>query len=401
VDAFIISYAKDTNGQNARYVAASRRVGADVIRNAFAIGSSDPAGVVGRFQLAAEKYGDLRIRSAHRVTYDDFRYPTDIEWTPTTEPQIKQLIAKADVVHLNNSFKAMQRFGMHKPMLLHHHGTLFRNNSASMLALAKYHKVAQAVSTPDLLRFDTDVLRWLPSAYDIDELQRIGRANRREPDDRIRIVHAPTQGGIYKNTPAFLAAVEQLQQDGYPLDLVMVQGMTNAECLVEKAKADIVYDQMTFGYGCNSIEAWGLGVPVVAGADEWTLAKMREMWGRLPFAEATEQTLYDVLKGLIKSRDMRDEYAERGLVHVRQYHDECPALATLLELYEEAIGNRLRPRIKGKAATFDYTGGQTMRVDGQQLDFSKGPITVDDTVVVNKLRKMIRHRPAFGVKEIA
>src|SRR6185436_12691962 len=243
--AFIISAALDTNGQNARFVRAAAKHGDDVIRS-FAIGSSDPAGVVGRFQLAAEKTTELVIRSAHRVPYNEFRFPTDLEWNKKTEPQIRRMIADADVVHLNNSFRAMAHFGIRKPTLLHHHGSLFRSNPTAMLQLAKAKRSAQAVSTPDLLKPAPDVLRWLPSAYDIDELQRIGQANRREPDGRIRIVHAPTQAGIYKNTAEFCGVVRELQKT-YPIDLVLVSGVSNAECLVEKAKADVVYDQMMFG----------------------------------------------------------------------------------------------------------------------------------------------------------
>ncbi len=396
--AFIISAALDTNGQNARFVRAAAKHGRDVIRS-FAIGSSDPAGVVGRFQLAAEKTDDLIIRSAHRIPYNEFQFPADLEWNKKTEPLIRDFIREADIVHLNNSFRAMQHFGIRKPTLLHHHGTLFRSNPAAMLSLAKAKRAGQAVSTVDLLKPAPDVLRWLPSAYDIDELQRIARKNRRKPDGRIRIVHAPTQNGIYKNTPLFVKVVKELQKD-FPIDLVLVSGMTNAECMAEKAKADIVYDQMMFGYGCNSIEAWGLGAPVVAGADPWTIARMRELWGTLPFAEAEEKTLKGVLKGLVQSSDMRAEYAARGLAHVRKYHDEKPALATLMELYHDAMEKQWRPRIKGKGVMFQHRR-KMLIVDGQRLDFSTGTLEVTDVEVVRKLRDLQRQRPTFGVKEIA
>ncbi len=382
MDAFIISFAQDTNGQNARFVRAAEKYGVDVIRS-FAIGSDDPAGVVARLQAAANKGEALRIRSAHRVTHY-FEFPNDIVWTPMTEPFIKELLRKADVVHLNNSFRAVSRFHINKPMLLHHHGSMFRNNAANMLGVAKHHKMAQAVSTVDLLKPAPDVLRWLPSAYDIDELQRIGKANRRERDGRIRIVHAPTNRAL-KHTDLFLSIVQKLQWDGYPIDVVIVEGKTNAETLIEKAKADIVYDQIAFGYGCNGIEAWGLGVPVIAGGEPWTMHKMREMWGSLPFAEATEKTLSSVIEELVASADARAEYAERGLAHVRKYHDERPALSILLELYHEAMTRHHRPRIQGKGVMFQYA--------------NKKPQVVTDVQEVARLRVQAKARPKF-VKEL-
>jgi hypothetical protein len=382
LDAFIISFAQDTNGQNARFVRAAEKYGVDVIRS-FAIGSDDPAGVVARLQAAANKGEALRIRSAHRVTHY-FEFPNDIVWTPMTEPFIKELLRKADVVHLNNSFRAVSRFHINKPMLLHHHGSMFRNNAVNMLGVAKHHKMAQAVSTVDLLKPAPDVLRWLPSAYDIDELQRIGKANRREPDGRVRIVHAPTNRAL-KHTDLFLSIVQKLQWDGYPIDVVIVEGKTNAETLIEKAKADIVYDQIAFGYGCNGIEAWGLGVPVIAGGEPWTLHKMREMWGTLPFAEADERSLAIVTEDLIASASMRAEYAERGLAHVRKYHDERPALSILLELYHEAMTRHHRPRIQGKGVMFQYA--------------NKKPQIVTDVQEVARLRVQAKARPKF-IKEL-
>jgi glycosyltransferase involved in cell wall biosynthesis len=381
VDAFIISFAQDTNGQNARFVRAAEKYGVDVIRS-FAIGSDDPAGVVARLQAAANKGEALRIRSAHRVTHY-FEFPNDIVWTPMTEPFIKELLRKADVVHLNNSFRAVSRFHINKPMLLHHHGSMFRNNAVNMLGVAKHHKMAQAVSTVDLMKPDPEILRWLPSAYDIDELQRIGKANRREPDGRIRIVHAPTNRAL-KHTDLFLSIVDSLKEK-YPIDVVIVEGKTNAETLIEKAKADIVYDQIAFGYGCNGIEAWGLGVPVIAGGEPWTLHKMREMWGTLPFAEADERSLATVTEDLIASASMRAEYAERGLAHVRKYHDEQPALQVLLELYHEAMTRHHRPRIQGKGVMFQYA--------------NKRPHVVTDVQEVARLRVQAKRRPEF-VKEI-
>src|SRR5690606_27554167 len=127
------------------------------------------------------------------------------------------------------------------------------------------------------------------------------------------------------------AAVRQLQAEGLPVELVLVEGRTWAECLTVKATADIYFDQVLLGYGCNAIEAWGMGIPVVAGADEWTLAQMRKEWNLgkrpMPFHEATEATIADALRELVQSPDLRAEVAKRGHAHAQKYHAERPALA--------------------------------------------------------------------------
>lgn len=151
----------------------------------------------------------------------------------------------------------------------------------------------------------------------------------------IRIAHAPTSREV-KGTAFFLEAIRQLQAEGYDIQLDLIEGVTWAECLQRKAQADIYYDQVKLGYGNNAIEAWGMGIPVVAGAHHSTLQEMRSRFGELPFLNATEATIYDRLKALILSEDLRAEYTERGLNHVERFHDERVVVETLKALYRRA-----------------------------------------------------------------
>lgn len=404
MNAFILSAALDTNGQNARFVRAAEKWGDDdTILRVLALGNDDPAGVVGRYQLATEKLGGLRIRSAHRAAHY-FEFPGDLVWDRKTEPQIRQLVMEADIVHLNNSYRAVQRFGIRKPMLLHHHGSMFRNNPEHMLGVAKHYRMLQAVSTIDLTRPDPKVLHWLPTAYDVDDLVKFGQEHRREPDGRIRIVHAPTNR-MLKHTDMLITVIRELVLEGLPIDLELVENRTWAETMTRKAAADIVFDQLMFGYGCNSVEAWAMNVPVIAGADDWTLAAMRKAWGGLPFVEATEGTLKDVIRQMVTSAEMRQEAIETGHAHVRKYHDERPALAKLAELYREAIKHYTSRRIPGKGAkpvTFRSTKGRKVYdVDGQPIAFDKGEVRTADPIVIQRLRYFVTKRPMFGIVEVA
>lgn len=343
MDALILSAALDTNGQNARYVRAAQKWGTDPdALKAMALGNADPAGVVGRFQIAAEKLGGLSIRSAHKAEAY-FEFPHDIIWDRRTDVEVRRLAREADVIHLNNSHRAYRQLHLRQPALLHHHGTLFRNKPASLLSVAKRFGFVQAVSTIDLLQWAPDELTWLPTAYDVAELAALGATHRREPDGRIRVVSAPTNR-MWKSTDALQAAVRSLQAEGLPIDMVLVEGTTWAECMKTKATADIYFDQVILGYGCNAIEAWGMGIPVIAGADAWTLARMRQEYGTLPFYEATVETIADAIRSLANSADMRAEYAGLGLAHVLRFHDERPALTRLAELYMAAIQARAKPR---------------------------------------------------------
>lgn len=309
--ALIISSGQDTGGQNIRWKRAA-----------------DHQPSVGLH---------VRAVSASR-TY--IQYPTDISMAGNGGA-IRRLWRDVDVIHLNNRPHAYDRYdrGRRKPALLHHHGSAFRTDPAPLLKRAARERWPQAVSTLDLADIAPDVLHWLPTAYNLDELALIRGRHRRADDGTVRVAHAPTSRS-WKSTEAFLAAVEQLQSEGLPIELELIEQSSWAECLARKAAADVFFDQVKLGYGCNAIEAWGMGIPVIAGAAPATLERMgREFDGRIPFFTATEESIADALRQLVLSADLRAEYAVRGMEHAARFHAELPALERLSALYQLAIAH--------------------------------------------------------------
>jgi glycosyltransferase involved in cell wall biosynthesis len=152
----------------------------------------------------------------------------------------------------------------------------------------------------------------------------------------MRIAHAPTDRGI-KSTAAFLEATDQLKAEGHAIEVDLIEGVTWAECLARKAKADVYFDQVKLGYGNNAIEAWGMGIPVIAGGAPPTLEEMERRFGNLPFYNATEDTLYAALRAML-DEGIRDEYAQRGQQHVERFHDERLVVEQLKDIYRRAAG---------------------------------------------------------------
>jgi hypothetical protein len=413
----IVSTALDTNAQNYRFHKAAERWGTDPdVLKALVVGQYDPANVGNRYALAAEKLGSLAIRSAH-VAEAYFDFPRDIRWTRSTHAEVQRLADECDVIHLNNSYRAYTKLKMprvRKPALLHHHGSLLRNHGASLLSEAKRFNMVQAVSTVDLLRYAPEA-HWLPTAYDLDELAQIGKDNRRPADGMVRIVSCPTNAE-YKSTALLEAAVRELQAEGLPVELVLVLGRPWAECLRIKATADIYFDQIAVpkidypgGYGCNAIEAWGMGIPVVAGADEWTTVRMRQEWNTdsLPFAEATDSTTVDVLRSLVQSPDLRATYTAIGMAHVQRYHAEKPALARLAELYGMAITKQVAAIETGE--TWDEYAPGTFRTELAKLSVSMGnqqhrfieqQLTLHDPRQAQKMRSIAKARKRYLITEV-
>ena len=308
---------------------------------------NDTGGQNYRIKRAFDRYApDFEAHAAHATpSYMD--YPREIVSDTKTLCEMRRLFAHADVLHLNNTRAGLGRFAIaaSQPAILHHHGSRFRSGHKAIAEGARKAGYPQIVSTLDLMTLEPD-LTWCPSPFPVEELFSIGQENKREPDGIIRIVQCPTARAV-KGTEVLIKAVFDLRQEGYPVELDLVEHETWKTTLRRKAAADIFVDQPGgFGYGNNAVEAWCMGLPVVSGINEdrvpGTRDLMLETWGRLPFVEASEETLTDVLRNLILDRQMRLAYGSYGLAHARRWHSEEYVANLLRGVYQEAIDEQCR-----------------------------------------------------------
>jgi hypothetical protein len=265
---------------------------------------SDIAGVGIGIKRAFDKFSDIQVRhvARRRRLYD---YPTDAEWEERHD-----LIRWADLIHVMD---IPGDYG--KPVLTHHHGSFFRANGGPV----------GICSTLDLHLLGAG--EWVPSPIDT---RHVGHYKKPVRTDRLTIAHAPTSRSI-KGTDAFLAACE-----GLPVEVLLIEGQSWAECLRLKGSADIYYDQLGLGYGNNAVEAWAMGIPVIAGAQPDTLAEMSRRFP-IPFYPATEDTLRYAIADLVSSQVRRDHYARLGLAHVRRFHDEQVVVKQLEAIYRRLV----------------------------------------------------------------
>jgi hypothetical protein len=306
-------------------------------------------------------------------TVNYIEYEVDIPWH---ESRIHRWWKWADVIHLQNRMTAAELLmgGWHgfrlpaKPFVVTFHGTDFRSEPTWHLEQMHSFGALGLVSTLDLYLLAPDDVTWMPNPTSVEMMQerrarkevpqseasedvrspettRAEQGKRRPHQQRqapqeapmIRIAHAPTNREI-KSTEALRHAVQRLWDEGYEIELDLIERETWDTCLDRKAQADIYFDQVILGYGNNAIECWGMGIPVIAGAAPATLTEMERRFGQLPFYRATEDTIYDALKALIDSPDLRAEYGERGLEHVRRFHDEQVVVEQLKDIYWRAAG---------------------------------------------------------------
>jgi hypothetical protein len=292
---------------------------------------------------AFDRYqADFSVRSI--CTFDGyFHYSSDLS---NETARTQTLMEAADIIHLRNSFGGYKRFnktGRPVGLVIHHHGTKFRNEHAALAAASREFGATQIASTIDLVLLEPDVV-WLPAPFDLDALALLRSHEQCSlcspllgSPHTVRIAHAPTSREL-KSTNLIMAAVQKLSDKGLPVVFDLIERRSYQECLERKAKADILVDQLHLGYGNNAIEAWAMGIPVVAGVDNDRVREgMVSMYGSLPFYEANEANLAERLEELIVDARTRVDWGNKGLRYVQTYHDERIVAGQLAAIYRASF----------------------------------------------------------------
>lgn len=312
------------------------------------VSAGDDTGGVGiGLARALNRHTDWEAREVHR-TQNYIDYPTDILWPPgQPKPDgLDDLFAKADVIHVMERWQAVQPFDgwQEKPLVMHHHGAVFRANFGPLVRTVKEYGAIPIVSTPDLCLMDPSA-EWLPNPCDIGRMKRlrldyvtsaqwvIGRM----------IGHSPTSR-IWKGTDTFLDAIK-----GTGLGVELIEKATWANCLARKAKCDLFFDQFFIGYALAGIEAMAMDIPVISGASDPRISELgipggrhivellANRFGYLPFFLADETNLHDRIVELATDEALQAHFSELGSYHVNRYHDEAKVAKQLVGIYERAL----------------------------------------------------------------
>lgn len=290
-----------------------------------------------RIKRAFDKYGgDWSVRAV-RSSENFIEYPADIETYRTPRSVVQALYDEADVIHCSNSVEPIRRYGRgrKKPAVVTYQGSAFRAQPQEFLRESAKFRAVQTCSTLDLVTLAPEVVQWQPHPIDVAALQKIRSETPQRPE-RVVIHHSPTNRRV-KSTAAFMEAAGRLQDEDSRVEVRLIEGARWQDNMAKKAQADILYDQMILGWGTNALEAWGMGIPVIAATEfPRVRAEMVATLGELPCYEATPETLYDALKALVNDADLRAHWGQKGLAYVKRWHDEEVAVERLIGFYEEA-----------------------------------------------------------------
>lgn len=147
------------------------------------------------------------------------------------------------------------------------------------------------VSTPDLVDF-VPGSQLLPQAIDLATWKPLPVPECSSP---FVIGHAPN-GRIVKGTEHVIAAVSSLREQGYSVDLRIIEGSSREDMPRRLSQCHLVIDQLNLGwYGNVAIEAMALARPVIS----YIAPSFSQIHGGLPVISATPETLTRVLRQVI------------------------------------------------------------------------------------------------------
>jgi hypothetical protein len=169
--------------------------------------------------------------------------------------------------------------------------------------------------------FPIDLSEWLP----------VGPPTQKSAT--VTVVHA-TNHSKYKGTHFLIAAIEELKSEGYPVELILVEHMSNREAKSIYEQADVIADQFIgCAYALFAIEGMALGKPVMCYL-RGDLFQYHPEWAECPIVNTSPDNIKEQLLMLINDSKLRQELGQKGVEYVRKYHSLEAVGSQLDELYE-------------------------------------------------------------------
>ena len=187
---------------------------------------------------------------------------------------------------------------------------------------------AEVVTTPDLLEYVPSA-KFIPVAVEDHWLSSQVRVPGR--NGKMLIVHAPTDRAV-KGSDYVVSAVKQLQKEGLPVELDLVEGVPPNDVRKHFEKADIAVDQLLIGwYGLFAVEMMALGKPVVC----YIRDDLKKYAPDLPIVNVNSENIADILRQLINNKKQREELGREGEEFVRKFHSSGVVAKRFIELYKK------------------------------------------------------------------
>jgi hypothetical protein len=157
----------------------------------------------------------------------------------------------------------------------------------------------------------------------------------------LRVLHAPNHRG-FKGTRFIIAAVERLQAEGIPMELILVERVPNRQALDLYRTADLIFDQcMAGGHGYFALEAMAIGKPVmvfIRHPREYLLAP-----DECPIINSPPDQVETLLRELVRDRRRLFELGKQGRRYIEKHFSMRAFAMRLKRTYRELGATGRRP----------------------------------------------------------
>lgn len=309
----------------------------------------DTAGVPQELSKAQRKLGlknDVLSFYPHPFNYEvDFFHPIKLPYPFDNGEKFFNLfniLNNYDILHFHYAsiFPNGKDFPiwkmLRKKVIMHHHGSDLRFIGERPRYLKYSDKIL--VSTPDLLEWSPNAV-WIPNPINLEKLSYVGVNT---GSDEVNIVHAPSKRKK-KGTDHVIDAVKKLQNEGYKVNLSLIENIPHNKAIEYYKKADIVVDQLLIGwYGSLTIECMALGKPVCVYIRDDLESYLP--WN--PFINTSPETIVENLRVLIENESLRKELGENARKYVEEIHDSKKIAQKVIFQYSDNSNIRsLRQKI--------------------------------------------------------
>lgn len=213
-----------------------------------------------------------------------------------------------------------------------------RSDAFKRLQISRFEQNSHKIYAlnPDLLNVLPETAGFLPYSHvHLEEWMPVYSQNHEEP---LKFVHAPTNREV-KGTEYFLNALEELKEEGYRFELILVEGESYAEAQKLYAGADVLLDQLLAGwYGGLTVELMALGKPAVVYVREEDLHFIPEQMKQdLPHFQAEPDTVKETLRLILEMpREDLVQRARASRIFVENWHHPESVARRLIQDYRDA-----------------------------------------------------------------
>jgi hypothetical protein len=158
-------------------------------------------------------------------------------------------------------------------------------------------------------------------------------------DGIVKILHTPNHRG-FKGTEYLIQAIEELKIEGYRIDLILLENVSNDKVRETMQNVDILAEQFIFGYALSGIEGMASGLPVMSNLDSEIYTRIFRRYSHLnecPILSTTPETLKKNLKVLITKPKLREELGRAGRLYVDKYHSYETAQYLFGSIYKRIV----------------------------------------------------------------